>query len=311
MPAFLKRYLAGDCVAVWRELVGLGEDVRQKRHYADAAAVAAETMRRARHNVEVLIGRLDAMGYRFMKMEEHDACAKDATKRAVRLIAELSEKMDPADKRRFDRPRIMRSPEFRALLAERAEQSRQAAIQYIDTAFDRRNPPLKDPEVFAPPDKQTAKDLDKLEKLAGGPLPLSLRAWYEQVGGVSLLGWHSTLDPNQDEPNYGVCPDPLMIEPLKPVIQHFKEGDYEGELYVDLAPDDVFKTGGGGCGPYGMRVPDARADGIFTVVGIRKGPTFVNYLRKTFEWGGFPGWEGRRGCPRKTIAQLAEGLISL
>ena len=48
MPKFLDRYLAGEHGAVWKELVALGEGIRQKRHYADAAAVAAETMRRAR-----------------------------------------------------------------------------------------------------------------------------------------------------------------------------------------------------------------------------------------------------------------------
>jgi hypothetical protein len=102
-----------------------------------------------------------------------------------------------------------------------------------------------------------------------------------------------------------------MIEPLDRVIQAFQEEDFEDEGYVSLAPDDVAKAGACGCGPYGMRVPNAHADGIFAVEGSRKGPTFVNYLRKAFEWGGFPGWEGRRGCPRKTIAQLAEGLIPL
>jgi len=310
MPTFLDRYLAGQCAAVWRDLAALGEDVRHKRYQADAAAVAAETMRRARQNVETLIGRLDAMSYRFMNMEQHDACTKEAMKRHFGFIEELSQKMDPADKRRFDRLRIMRLPEYRELLAERAERSRQAAIQYLDAALGRATTPLKDPEVFVPPNKQTTKDLNRLETMAGGPLPMSLRAWYEQVGGVSLLGWHSALSPNPDEPHAGVCPDPLMIDPLKQVCQQFQEEEFEGSAaYVSLAPDDVTKAGSGGCGPYGMRVPNACADGVFSVVGFRKGPTFVNYLRNAFKWGGFPGWEGKRGCPQKIISQLAEGLF--
>jgi hypothetical protein len=40
--------MAGDCIAAWRELVAPGGDVRENRYDADAAAVAAETMRRAR-----------------------------------------------------------------------------------------------------------------------------------------------------------------------------------------------------------------------------------------------------------------------
>jgi hypothetical protein len=168
MAAFLKRYVAGDCIPVWRELAALGGDVRQKRYYADAAAVAAETMRRARQNVEALIGRLDAMGYRFLTLEQRDAIRQNG---------------------------VLNLPTGRPIPK-------------------RRKPPLKDPLVLAPPAKSTAKDLDRLEELAGGPLPLSLRAWYEQVGAVSLLGLHAALDPCPDEAHWDVCPDPLMIDPL-------------------------------------------------------------------------------------------------
>jgi hypothetical protein len=50
---------------VWAELLALGTAVREKPLYADALAVARETMRRARHNIEVLIPRLVAVGYQF------------------------------------------------------------------------------------------------------------------------------------------------------------------------------------------------------------------------------------------------------
>jgi hypothetical protein len=62
MATFLDRYMKGERVAVWRELGALGKKVRHKRYYTDAVAVAQETMRRARRNVDVLIGRLDAIG---------------------------------------------------------------------------------------------------------------------------------------------------------------------------------------------------------------------------------------------------------
>ena len=50
-------------------------------------------------------------------------------------------------------------------------------------------PPLKDREVLDRPIEETTQQLNMLEKMAGGPLPVSLRAWYEQVGGASLLGY--------------------------------------------------------------------------------------------------------------------------
>lgn len=310
MAGFLDRYLSGQCIVVWRELTSLGEEVRHKQYAADASAVAHETMRRARHNVEVLITRLDAVGYRFMALQDHDRITKEANSRVFRIIMEISARMDPGDKRRSNE-RILRSPEYRKEVVARAEQARQETIQSLDRDGKRARASLKDPTVWSVPGKNTAKKLDQLEKLAGGPLPMSLRAWYEEVGGVSLLGWHSLLSPNSDEPHSDVCPDPLMIEPLELLIRQFTEEEFEGQAYVYLAPDDVTKGGSGGAGPCGMRVPDASADGVFAVVGSRKGPSFINYLRGAFKWGGFPGWEGKRGCPAKLISELADGLLPI
>ena len=45
----------------------------------------------------------------------------------------------------------------------------------------------------------------RLEKKAGA-LPLSLRALYELLGSVNLIGRHSSLAPRGG----GVCPDPLV-----------------------------------------------------------------------------------------------------
>ncbi len=65
MGAYLDRYLSGECQAVWDELVGLGAAVREEPLYSDALAVARETMRRARANIETLIPRLRELGYEF------------------------------------------------------------------------------------------------------------------------------------------------------------------------------------------------------------------------------------------------------
>ncbi len=65
MPSFLERYLAGEHEQVWDELTALGEAVYEASLYEEARAVACETMRRARHNIEHLIPRLVALGYQF------------------------------------------------------------------------------------------------------------------------------------------------------------------------------------------------------------------------------------------------------
>lgn len=65
MPSYLERYLAGEHEPVWAELQALGAAVREEPVYSDALAVARETMRRARANIETLIARLNAQGWRF------------------------------------------------------------------------------------------------------------------------------------------------------------------------------------------------------------------------------------------------------
>jgi hypothetical protein len=62
---YLERYLAGAHKPVWAELVALGERVYEEPLYADAWAVARETMRRVRTNLDLLIPRLRAAGYHF------------------------------------------------------------------------------------------------------------------------------------------------------------------------------------------------------------------------------------------------------
>jgi hypothetical protein len=65
MTSYLDRYLAGEHEPVWQELTRLGEQSGSGARQADARAVARETMRRARHNIEVLIPRLHRAGYAF------------------------------------------------------------------------------------------------------------------------------------------------------------------------------------------------------------------------------------------------------
>lgn len=62
---YLERYLQGDCVQVWADLMNLGPRVREEPTLSDARAVAEETMRRVRRNIEMLAERLRQIGYWF------------------------------------------------------------------------------------------------------------------------------------------------------------------------------------------------------------------------------------------------------
>jgi hypothetical protein len=62
---FLERYLAGEHVAVWRELIDLGSEVQQEPLRSDAFRVCEEIVRRAWVNLRTLHGRLLDLGYEF------------------------------------------------------------------------------------------------------------------------------------------------------------------------------------------------------------------------------------------------------
>ena len=59
------RYLQGAYQEVYDELLAMQEQVFDEPIYAEALAVAREMMRRVRHNIELLIPRLEEMDYDF------------------------------------------------------------------------------------------------------------------------------------------------------------------------------------------------------------------------------------------------------
>ncbi|MBB4742026.1 hypothetical protein BJY16_005485 [Actinoplanes octamycinicus] len=77
---FLDRYLSGDRERVWAELRALGLIERGHAQYDDARAVAAETMRRVRGNVEMVRTRLIDAGYELVAQgRAHVPPAADAS----------------------------------------------------------------------------------------------------------------------------------------------------------------------------------------------------------------------------------------
>ena len=333
MATFLERYQAGDRVAVWDDLMALGDGVRHDLYYQDARAVAAETMRRARHNVEELIRRLESMGYRF---QDEVSNAEDQLSR-LDFMNQLAEQMNARkpEPNAYNTHAIKMLEGIQAMKAKMAPMLEKAAQEAARKSAAKRKRPLEDPNVFSPPDKKTPKMLDKLEKAANGPLPISLRAWYEVVGGVSLIGSHTLLNdvdfgnrgglrmgiggmqvqlpgmqpvPPQPATTQDIAPDPLVIVPLEELLSQASEDeDGGGDLQLVIAPDDLHKANISGDAYY-IHLPDAKADFVFDD-GRRD--SFVNYLRRVFQWGGFPGWERSGDAPRKELAELSEGLLPL
>ena len=135
-------------------------------------------------------------------------------------------------------------------------------------------------EPITRPSDQIRADSEELESEAG-PLPLSLIAFWQEVGAVDLVGMH---------PSWPDGLDPLVVDPPEGALSYL---DDEGEgIFVGLAPDDLHKDNTSGGDPYGLELPNPSADFIFMYE--RHNLFFVPYLRLTIlRWGGLPGLEGR------------------
>src|SRR5258706_338641 len=282
--SYLERYLAGEHEQVWAELTALGAVVREEPLYHDALAVARETMRRARYNIELLVARLRAVDFRFGPYE-------------------------------WD------MPAYQALLC-----SRPGAAE-------------ANPGIFVLPKPHIEDQLAEVERL-GGILPLSLRAWYEHIGSVCLVGDYPVADPadpggftnnvqyrqarRQACGTYDLSSaeawlaetehdlDPLYVNPIEHAVQQLRQW---GHMYGDrqpavvIAPDEFFKHGISGGGSYDIRLPNAGADAPLEGEGHRT--AFVKYLRTCFSWGGFPRLEGKAHRPGEELAFLTRGLLPL
>lgn len=251
MSSWYDRYLQGAYQEVYDELLTMQEQVFDEPIYAEALAVAREMMRRVRHNIEVLIPRLQEMDYDFGAgfFDEED------------------------------------SPELVAHIME-------------------------DAPIFRPPDEKTPHQVARLEQLVG-PLPLSLKCWYEEVGSVNLIGLFSDQDNEAFERDDGVKWDPLFIYSAEIAVQmatlHSESGAWRRDPTLSLSPDRWFKYSYGGSGAYSVRLPCRAFDAPLLLEEHHS--TFVNYLRICLRWGGFPGLASEKRLSPRVRDFLTKDLL--
>lgn len=229
---YFERYLNGEHEQVWTELYLLGSDIRDEPYYTQAWQVAVETMRRVQRNCEVLVSRLNGLGYIFGTFP--------------------------------DGSRYAYSP------------------QPLTCAND-----------------AIQADCDELEETVG-VIPLSLKAFWQEVGGVDFVGMH---------PNWHSGLDPLVVDPPEGALSFLDDEEDDAEelgQFFGLAPDDLHKDNTSGGDPYGVRLPNASAD--FPFLYERHDLLFVPYLRiAILQWGGFPGLDGEKE-PFEPLSYLTSGL---
>jgi len=78
---------------------------------------------------------------------------------------------------------------------------------------------------------------------------------------------------------------------------------YDDVLKAEIAMDP------GSDEEYSTEYPNAAADA--NIDGLWYDATFVGYVSKNFEWGGFPGWERYSDRPEEDLALLREGLLAI
>lgn len=162
-----------------------------------------------------------------------------------------------------------------------------------------------EPVVSAPPD-DVARLIAEVEGRAGS-LPLSLRAFYEIVGGVNFVGSHPDWD--------GHHLDPLAVLSAASVLRlddwnHWSDDQQDDDSReLPIAPDEYFKYFYSGGGPYAIPLSGVVADASLLYEWHHT--TFVGYLRVCCRWAGIPGLERISNPPLRDLAYLTEGLLPL
>jgi hypothetical protein len=327
-----KRYEAGEREAVWAEMTALGPAIRHARYVDEAWAVARETMRRARHNVELIVRRLDELKYQFWDGEQGSlgpqtmkiCCGgKIMEFPSIESAARTALKIDPwKNPSEGARKHVLEAQSMLAGLLEKFQAQKSVTSKNRAERLKKKaviTDHLKDTSVFSPPDADEDSRFRALEE-KGMSLPLSLRAWIEEVGDVNLAGAHPALSFWQDANFPGVHADPLMVNvdglmfDLEGWEEEFEEGGDPGTLQAVIGWDAGAKSrlaveneqldyG------YTIDLPNAAADAPLR--GEHHNTTFVNYLRIAFKWGGFPGWADQPRRPENELKKLAGGLLEI
>ncbi len=294
-----ERYVAGDFREAWTELAAMGDAIWLDPVAADALAVCHETMHRAKTNIEILVGALEAEGYEFhptvyspywRKSQQTQEWLEAHDQNSHLLVASMQ--------------LPLKLPE--QLLADRQRRLPQA----METARSFHEHLLGIVRPLVPPQWVPRSWLRKITSPAGD-LPLSLRAWYSTVGGVNLVGSHPELAPP------GIECDPLFVAPLKCVADAVEAWrvDHVGAkvrppFQMPISPPPGVKAGIDDERPqYVATLPSATLDAV--VENEAHGLHFVDYLRLAFEWGGFPGYASIPGKAPALIYRLKERLLPI
>lgn len=171
--------------------------------------------------------------------------------------------------------------------------------------------------LHTPLGEEDRRAMTEVERRIGAPLPPSLRAFWEVVGGVDLVWDYNDDAGDFDLPEALVEADPLAVDPARVATYLFEEWEERIDAVrpelrdpynLDLAPDRFHKANISGGAPYGIDLPFLGADPIWR--GEAHELPFVDYLRLCFRWAGFPRLEHEPERWADLVRELAAGFIT-
>lgn len=165
------------------------------------------------------------------------------------------------------------------------------------------------------PDPEIQARLEGLGEVAGGPVPISLAAFWRIVGGVDLAPIENADLPDwmPSEQTWLEKLDPVVIEPLREAwysVEEWQEdlaenlAEVVGPLEISIAPDRLHKVNISGGPPYAIRLPDASADP--RIRWLEEEPQLIHYLRRAVQGGGFAGVSPDQHVSRRWSSVVAE-----
>lgn len=166
--------------------------------------------------------------------------------------------------------------------------------------------PIHGPGVGAP------AQLDWLERRFG-PVPMTLSSWIRIVGDVWLVGTHprwptsSAGDPFVFEVGWDRYAPGMVRTSIEVEFAEWQDSGREDPFTLSVSPDRLHKQNVSGGDPYGVVLPDRRADGTMLA---GEAVSMVTCLRSVFAAGGFPHATGDPAQP-DVVASLASGLRPL
>jgi hypothetical protein len=307
--SYLEHYLAGDCEQVWADLQVLGSATRIEPLHADALAVARETMRRVRHNLELLIARLQTIGYSFGDEWKWAAARLDGYEQYLA---------------HREQPEPVIAPPGLDIAAQLAEmETLRGTIPISVAAWYEAVGSVN----FTGLTPESWWQMRSEPGTASGGMP----GTQGEVSDKELDLRDERLVERRD---YTYWLDPIYFWPLEQAIRNarFENAVLRGEFDIDISawrddyipvipmgPDMHIKYDYSGGGNIGVQAPDPSVDGLFQTDQYQG--LFVDYLRLCCRHAGLPGlrdlpqWICERGVPARVeqierdMRYLTEGLL--